>query len=121
MANVLFVDADEHRSRLTAWALEPEHVVQMTDSLQAAATLRRQTKVDVFIYNTLLDKDDKSNEILRAIAGGTNEPPRVIAVEERGATHSRAIGASVDAVITSPFDAEDLLITLNDVLLKTYE
>jgi len=79
MANVLFVDVDERRARLAAWAFAPDHAVEVTDSLQAAAERSRQTKVDVVIYNTLLDDSDQPSKILRAMAGGTNEPPRVIA------------------------------------------
>ena len=75
---------------------------------------------DVVTYATQLYEGDHSDEVLRAITRGANEPPRVVAIEDPKAIPARATPAPLDAVITSPFDAEDLLAVLDDVLHKPY-
>ena len=120
MANVLLLERDQRRARLATWALEPHHAVETLHSLQAAAERRRDIGADVVIYATRLYEGDHSDEVLRAITRGANEPPRVVAIEDPGAIPAWAIPAPLDAVITSPFDAEDLLAVLNDVLHKPY-
>ena len=121
MANVLLVDGDQRRARLSTWALQPHHDVAATHSLEAAAEHPLRPNADAVIFSTDLYEGDQSAAVLRAITRGANEPPRVIAVQEGRAVPTTAIPAPVDAVITTPFDAEDLLSVLNDVLVKPYE
>ena len=120
MANVLLLDKDTRRARLATWVLEPYHAVDTRHTLQAVADHVPEINPDVIIYSTQLYEGDQSGEILRALTKGPNEPPRVLAIEDRGALPARTIPAPVDAVISSPFDAEDLFATLNTVLGKPY-
>ena len=118
MATVLLVEQDRGRARLTAWALEPHHTVETTQSLRAAAARSREIGADVVILNTRLYEGDQSDELLRAIVRGLGEPPRVIAVQEYGARRAETMPAPVDAILTPPFDADDLLKALHRVLSK---
>lgn len=121
MTSVLIVDDEQHIRTVVRLNFEDQGytVIEATDGEEALRMIE-QEKPDLIILDLKLPKVDGLGVLRKLQSQGADEHRVVMLTGATGEEdHLRGYGAGADEYVTKPFEPEDLMAVVEDVLSKS--